>query len=171
MRTNKNSRAANKARVSPVLALRKALSQHVRKHVVCYVPALAPLAFFLLAHGLTLCTLVLFRSGLLHQEQLVHKTLVTWAVYGFLPLLLCSYLGFFAVGRVAQAILERKYSHWSQKALTLTAGAAYGAAVGVCLLLLLAPDTWLNGLLVLLIGMAAGLGNWFFYRKLAIVDA
>lgn len=155
-------------RVSLVAMLRQAVSQHFRKHLVVYVPALLPLVFFLLAHGMTLLTLIFIKSGVM-QGYLMPKTVVTWAVYGFLPLLLCSYGCFFAVARPVTSLMERKFFHLSATMLTLAAGAAYGAAIGIALFLLLEPGTVLNALFLLGIGMATGLGNWFLYRKLTVV--
>jgi hypothetical protein len=166
MRTKRNQRGVRRARVPLALSVRKAVTQHVRKHLVAYVPALLPLAFFFLAHLLTVLTLIFIKSGLLRQEHLLHKTVVTWAVYGFLPLLLCSYLCFFVVARPVTGILERKFPHWTATMLNLSSGGAYGAAMGLFLLLLLEPRTWLNAVFLLFIGMVVGQGNWFFYRKL-----
>jgi hypothetical protein len=139
--------------------------------MVVYLPALAPLVFFFLAHGITLFTLILVKSGVLPQGQAMHKTLVTWAVYGFLPLLLCSYGCFFAVARPATGLLERRFPEWTPARLSLAAGGAYGAAIGIALLLLLAPKALLSALFLLTIGMATGLANWFLYRKLTVVAA
>lgn len=171
MRTKRNQRGVRKARVPFTLSMRKAVTQHFRKHLAVYVPALLPTAFVLFAHFITLLTLIFIKSGLLGHEQLIHKTVVTWAVYGFLPLVLCSYCCFFAVARPVTGILERAFPLWSATMLTLLSGAAYGAAMGAFLLLLLAPATVLNAVFLLLLGMVAGQGNWFFYRKLTVVDA
>ena len=68
--------------------VRRAFIQHVKKSGTAYAPALAPLVFFFLAHFVSLLAFVFLKAGALRQEQLVHKTVVTWAVFGFLPLLL-----------------------------------------------------------------------------------
>ncbi|WP_028317343.1 hypothetical protein [Desulfobulbus elongatus] len=149
-------------------ALRGAIGRHLRKHLVIYVPAAAPLIFVLLAHGITVATLVLIRSGVLPQGLGLHKTLVTWGVYGFLPLLLCSYGCFFAVARPVTGLLTRRYPEWPPAGLTVVSGAAYGAAVALVLLLLLAPGSTLRVFFLLLIGMATGLGNWWLYRALTV---
>ena len=146
--------------------LRKAVSQHFSKHLVLYVPALVPLAFFFLAHGVTLLTLILIKSGVLQPGQGLHKIVVTWAVYGFLPLLLCSYGCFFAVARPATVILQRRFPEWPPAMLTLAGGTAYGAVTGLALLLLLASGSPGRALVLFAIGMATGQGNWFLYRKL-----
>ena len=117
---------------------------------------------------MTLLALICIKSGVM-PEHLMPKTVVTWAVYGFLPLLLCSYGCFFAVARPVTSLLERKCLHLSATMLTLAAGAVYGAAIGSALFLLLEPGTVLNALFLLGIGMATGLGNWFLYRKLTVV--
>lgn len=144
--------------------------QHFRNHVGWYLPALTPVALFLLAHLITLLTFFLTKSGMADQDQEVHKTVVTWAVYGFLPLLLSSYLCFFAVARPAFGVLARKFPLLTEAMLHLSTGASYGVAIGLSLLLLLMPDTGLNALLVLLIGLAVGQGNWFVYRKLVVLE-
>jgi len=155
-------------RVSLIAALRKAVARHLARHLVVYVPALLPLVLFFLAHGVTLLTLICIKSGVLQQGYLMHKTVVTWAVYGFLPLLLCSYGCFFAVARPATGMLERRFPEWPPLKLTLMTGAAYGAAVGLALLVLLEPRSLFRALFLLVIGMATGQGNWFLYRKLTV---
>jgi hypothetical protein len=171
MKTRKNNRDGQKAGISLVFGLRKALVGHVQQHIVFYVPGLSPVVFFFLAHFVTLLTLICIRSGMLQKELLLYKTVVTWAVYGFLPLLLCSYLCFFAVARPAAAALSRKFPHWTALTLNLSIGAAYGGALSFALFLLLEPGNWFNSVLLLAIGFAVGQGNWFIYRKLALGDA
>lgn len=171
MRTTRNRRGVRRARVPLAVALRTAVSRHVRNHLVLYVPAFVPLLVFLVAHLLALVVVICIKSGVLQQEQLIHKTVVTWAFYGFLPLLLSSYCCFFAVARPVTGLLQHKFPDWSTPMHTLASGAAYGAAMGMLLLLLLAPRTPLNAVFLLLVGIATGLGNWFFYRKLTIVEA
>jgi len=171
MRTKKNRRGVRRARVPLAVALRTAVSRHIRSRLVLYVPALVPLLLFLVAHLLALLVLICIKSGVLHQEQSMHKTAVTWAFYGFLPLLLSSYCCFFAVARPVAGLLPHKFPDWSMPMHTLTVGAAYGASMGVLLLLLLEPRTPMNAVFLMVVGIATGLGNWFFYRKLTIVDA
>jgi hypothetical protein len=151
--------------------MRKALVQHIQKNIGSYAPALSPVIFFLLAHVLTLLTLVFMKTGVLQSDQGVCKTVVTWAVYGFLPFLLCSYGSFYLVARPAAGALDRKFPDWSVAVRNLASGGVYGAALVLALVLLLRPDTGINRLLLLLIGAAAGQGNWYFYRKLASSDA
>lgn len=171
MRTKRNQRGVRRARIPLTVALRTAVSRHIRNRLALYVPALVPLLLFFVAHLLALLVLICIKSGVLHQEQLIHKTAVTWAFYGFLPLLLSSYCCFFAVARPVAGLLPHKFPDWSTSLHTLSAGAAYGAAMSVLLFLLLEPRTLLNAVFLLLVGIATGLGNWFFYRKLTIVDA
>ena len=141
--------------------MRKALVQHVQKNSASYAPAFLPIVFFLLAHVSTLVV------RLLQQDQVVCKTIVTWAVYGFLPLLLCSYGAFYLVARPMVGVLERKFSYWSGTVQNLGVGVTYGAAIGIALALPLNKSVPLWGtLLLLVIGMAVGQGNWFFYRRL-----
>jgi hypothetical protein len=143
----------------------------VRKHLVVYVPALLPTVFVLFAHLVSLLTVIFIKSGFLGHEQLLHKTFVTWAIYGFLPLVLCSYCCFFAVARPVTGILERRFPLWSASMLTVSSGTIYGTAMGAFLFVLLEPATVLNTVFLLFIGMVVGQGNWFFYRKLTVVEA
>lgn len=170
MGVRRKRKSVPRARGSLTREARQAINQHVREHAAWYAPAVSAVAFFLFAHLLTLLAFFLMKSGGMHQEQDVHKIIVTWAVYGFLPLLLCSYLCFFAVARPVTGLLARKCSFWTTTTMHLVTGAVYGAAIGLALLLLLVPDTWFNVLLVFCIGVATGEGNWFFYRKLAVPD-
>ena len=158
-------------RVSLTQALRKAVSLHFKKHLVAYVPVVLPLLFFFLAQIFTLFTLIFIKSGVLGLEHLGHKTVVTWSFFGFPLLLLCSYGCFFAVARPAAVMLESRFPEWTPAMLTLATGSAYGTAIGVALLVLLEPGSLFRVLFLLTIGLATGLGNWFFYRKLTVVDA
>ena len=168
MQARRNQRKKKRSRVAIIPALRNMLIQHLRAHLVLYLPVCMPLLLFVLAHGVTLLALILIKSGLLSQGQIVHKTVVTWAVYGILPLLLCSYGCFFAIARPATTILERKFPDWPALHLTLAAGALYGGGVSLALLLLLEPTTVLRFCFLLAIGMVTGLGNWFLYRRLIV---
>lgn len=147
-------------------AVRGAIARHIRKHLIVYVPVTAPLFFFILANGVAVVTLILIKSGVLPHNLTLHKILLTWGVYGFLPLLLCSYGCFFAVARPVIGLLERKFPEWMPVRLTLVSGAAYGTAIALVLLLLLASDSMQRVFFLLLIGMMTGLGNWLLYRRL-----
>jgi len=171
MRNKRNHRVVQKTGFSLVKGIHKAFVEHIKKNRLLYAPALAPISLFLLAHLLFLLAFVFMKMGVLQKEQLVHKTVVTWAVFGFPALLLSSYLCFFLVARFAVGILARKFPLWSATMLDLATGAAYGAAIGVFLVLLRKPDAWFSALLLLLVGIATGQGSWFFYRKLAGGDA
>ncbi|MCL2790956.1 MAG: hypothetical protein FWD79_09980 [Desulfobulbus sp.] len=146
--------------------MRGVIGRHLRRHLVVYLPAVAPLFFFLLTHGIAMLMLILIRSGMLSPGLTLHKTLLTWGVYGFLPLLCCSYGCFFAVARPVAKGLERRFSQWMPGMLTLASGAAYGVAVTLVLLLLLPPDSMLRICLLSFVGLATGLGNWLLYRTL-----
>lgn len=171
MSSKRNQRSAAKSRGSLTAGAWRAAGEHLRRHAAWHAPAASPVALFFFAHLLTLAAFALMKSGVLQQDQLDHKSLVIWSVYGFLPLLLCSYLGFFVVARPVAGILARKFPDWPAVRLDLASGAAYGVAVAASLLLLLQPGAWLNGGLVLLVGLGSGLGNWFMYRKLTAVAA
>ncbi|WP_310600688.1 hypothetical protein [Desulfobulbus sp.] len=171
MKNKRNRRNTRRVRISPVSAVRKVLVQHLKKYLIVYVPAVMPLFFFFLAHGITVVTLILIKSGALPQGLALHKTLVTWGVYGVMPLLLCSYGCFFAVARPAAGLLARKFPQWMPDTLTLASGVAYGAAVALVLLLLLAPASIPRVFFLLLIGMTTGLGNWWLYRALTGASA
>ncbi len=171
MRIKRNQRTAKKTGISIVHGMRKGFVQHVKKNGVLYAPALAPIVFFFLAHVIYLLAFVLMKMGVLQNEQLVHKAIVTWAVFGFPSLLLSSYLCFYVVNRFAVGVLARKFPLWSATTLNLSIGSVYGGAIGVLLVLLRKPEAWFSALLLLCIGIVAGQGNWFFYRKIAGVDA
>lgn len=171
MRSRKNHKAAKAIGLATAVAtMRRALGQHCQKNIGSYAPAVAPVAFFLLAHVLVLLVLVLMKTGAMAYDQAICKTMVTWAVYGLLPFLLCSYGAFYLVTRPAAAVLEGKFPHWSDRERTLAGGAVYGVALTLALVLLLRPESGFNILLLCLIGVAAGLGNWFFYQKFAGSD-
>jgi hypothetical protein len=152
-------------------SMRRAFTEHIKKNGTSYAPAALPILFFFLAHIITLLILVFIKTGMLHVNQTVCKTVVTWAVYGFLPLLLCSYVSFYFVARPAMGMLARRFPLWSAMVLNLSAGAAYGTALGTALVLLLKPEVWFGTLVLFFIGIVAGEGNWFFYRKLVRSDA
>jgi hypothetical protein len=151
--------------------VREAIARHFKRHLIVYVPAAVPLLFFFLAHGITAIMLILIKSGVLPQNLTLHKILLTWGLYGFLPLLLCSYFCFFAVARPVIRLLGRRFPEWMPGTLTLASGVAYGMAVAVVLLLLLASGSMERVFFLLLIGMTTGLGNWVLYRMLTGVAA
>lgn len=153
-------------RVAIVPALRRGLAQHFRAHLMVYVPAILPLLLFVLAHGGTLLALILIKSGVLSPDLVMHKTVVTWAVYGILPLLFCSHACFFALARPATGLLARKFPEWAPLHHTMAVGALYGGGVSVALMALLEPNTVQRFCFLLIIGMSTGLGNWFVYRRL-----
>lgn len=172
MKSRRKKKAAKWIGFSAILnGIRKALAQHVQKYVAFYAPALSPVLFFLLAHVLALLTLVLMKTGVLQSDQGVCKTVVTWAVYGFIPFLLCSYGSFFLAARPAAVMLARKYPDWSVTLQILATGAVYGAVLVAALVLLLSPDSWIGRFLLVCIGVAAGQANWYFYRRLTGNDA
>lgn len=171
MRTKRNQRTAQKTSLSIVHGMRQVFVQHVKKNGFFYAPALAPIAVFFLAHIIFLLAFVFMKMGILQHEQLAHKTVVTWAVFGFPSLLLSSYLCFYVVNRFAVAVLTHKFSLWSATRLNLLIGSVYGTGIGVFLVLLRKPEAWFSTFLLLCIGIVAGQGNWFFYRKLASGDA
>jgi hypothetical protein len=130
-----------------------------------------PAVFFILAHGLTFPVLVLVKTGVIGNFQTVYTTVVTWAVYGLLPLLICSYIPFFLVARPLVSFLEKRYADWSETARDGVAGAAYGVVIGLGLVALLSPGSWFGNFSLLVFGTVVGLLNWFFYRNFLCVDA
>ena len=94
MKNKRNHKGLQGARGSVIYGMRQAFIQHTKRNGASYAPALSPVVFFFLAHVLTLVTLVFMQ-----KDQVVCKTVVTWAVYGFLPFLLCSYVAFYLVAR------------------------------------------------------------------------
>lgn len=132
-----------------------------------YIPACAPIAVLLLAHLLTLLGFLFIHVHMASPVQELYKILVTWAVYGFVPLLFCSYLCYFVLARPGLALLARKLPHWSDGQLHLVNGLIYGAGIGLVLLLLLQPGVGAKALMIFLTGLVVGLCNWLLYRKLA----
>lgn len=169
MHTRRNQRGRQRERVAVIKALRSGLTQHFRTRLMAYVPASLPVLLFILAHGGILLTLILIKSGVLSQAQAVHKTMVTWAVYGILPLFFCSYLCFFVLARPLSDLLTRRFSEWSPLHHTLIVGLLYGVGVSLALMLLFKPNTMQHFCFLLAIGMSTGLGNWFLYRCLTVV--
>lgn len=157
-------------RGSLAAALKQAMNHHFKDHVAWYVPAVFPFFFFILAHLLTLVAFVLIRYHVVPENQSLYHTMVTWSVYGLLPLLLCSYLCFFVLARPGRAYLARKFPQRPVAGLHVMLGILYGAGVGLALLILLQPGFSPKSLLIFLLGMAVGLGNWLVYRKLMRVD-
>ena len=113
MSNKRNQRGAVKSRGSFTAEARRAAGEHLRRHAAWHAPAASPVALFFFAHLLTLAAFALMKSGVLQQDQLDHKSLVIWSVYGFLPLLLCSYLCFFVVARPVAGFLERRFPDWT----------------------------------------------------------
>lgn len=169
MRTKRNQRTVHKTGASIVEGMRKAFVLHVKKNRLLYAPALAPIVVFCLGPVVFLLASVLMKMGVVQKEHLVHKAVVTWAFFGFPLLLLISYLCFYGVARFAVGIWARTFPLWTPMMLNLSTGAAYGAGIGILLVLVCKPGAWFS-VLLLLIGLAAGLGNWFFYRKLSGSD-
>lgn len=165
MKNRRNHRVVKKSKFSLPSSLGTAFIQHVKKNVTSYAPALAPIGFFFLAHLVTLLLFICMKIGVLPKDQLLHKAVVTWAVYGLLPFLLSSYLCFYFVARPSVKMLERKLPDWPPDKLDWASGAVYGVALGILLEVLLKPTAFGSGMMLLLIGIAAGQGNWFFYRK------
>ncbi|NLX18458.1 MAG: hypothetical protein GXY53_04135 [Desulfobulbus sp.] len=165
MRAKRNQRSKRRKSVASIPALRSLLFGHIRRRFVIYLPACVPLILFVLAHFGTLLTVILIQSGLLAQGQL-HKVMITWAVYGLLPLLFCSYGCFFAIARPAAGLLERKFPDTSPFVRTLAVGALYGGGVSLALVMLLEANTILRICLLATVGLLTGLGNWLVYRSL-----
>lgn len=147
-------------------ALLRWLLQHVRRHPRLYVPAGAPVLFLLLAHVLSLPVLALTGGGGSEGIGLACRTLLTWAVFGFLPFLVLSYLAFFLAARPLADLLARR-----QASLPAAVGflppAGYGVAIACGMFLLLRPGHWPGDLALLLCCLAAGTLNWFLYLRLA----
>ncbi|MDD2465450.1 MAG: hypothetical protein PHI97_15745 [Desulfobulbus sp.] len=129
-----------------------------------------PVVLFFLAHLLTLIAFILIRYELIAQDPEFYKIIITWAVYGFVPLLLCSYVCFFVLARPGISLLARQLSQWSSGNLHLANGCVYGTGIGLALLLLLQPGVGPKSLLLFLIGLTSGVGNWQLYRRLVAVD-
>jgi hypothetical protein len=138
--------------------------------VAWYVPLVGPVTLSLLAHLLALLVYALVQLNIVQEGQGNYKIVVTWAFYGFRPLLLCSYLCFFAMARPGIMLLARNLPHWSDRQLHAANGIVYGIGIGLTLLLWLNPGVGPKSLLIFAIGLIVGLGNWVVYRQLALAD-
>lgn len=170
MNAPRRRRPPKRKRISIIVALLQGIRHHLITRVGWYVPAVVPVLLFVLAHLLTLIVFILIHCGLFAQNPALYKTVVTWAVYGFFPLLLCSYGCFFGLARPGIFFLAKRFPHWSLSNLHLANGGVYGAGTGVALLALLQPGVGPKSLLLFLIGLTSGVGNWLLYRKLTAVD-
>lgn len=154
--------------------MRTALGQGVRHllttRVGWYAPAVFPVLLSIFAHLLTLITFLLMRCGLVAENQMLYINMITWAVYGFVPLLLCSYAGFLMLARPGIQMLAQKLPHWSVASLHLANGCIYGTATGLGMLALLQPGVGPKSLLLFLVGLISGMGNWWFFHKLVSED-
>nr|WP_321468320.1 hypothetical protein [uncultured Desulfobulbus sp.] len=153
-----------------IAVLQQGVRHLLTSRVGWYVPAVFPVLLFILAHLLTLITFVFTRFDLVEQNQQLYKFMVTWAVYGFVPLLLCSYGCFFAVAKPGITILARKLPHWLAANLHQANSCVYGFATGLALLVLLQPGVGPKSLLLFVIGFVSGVGNWQVYRRLVADD-
>ena len=147
-------------------ALLRWVLQHVRRHPRLYVPAGAPLLFLFVAHVLSLPVLALTGGGGSEGIGLACRTLLTWAVFGFLPFLALSYLAFFLAARPLDGLLARRQPAVPRTAVTLLPAVGYGAAIACGMFLLLQPGNWPGDLALLLCCLAAGALNWSLYRWL-----
>lgn len=170
MNAPRRRRPPKRKRVSIIAALLQGIRHHLVTRVAWYVPAVAPVLLFILAHVLTLIVFILIHCGLFSQNPALYETMVTWAVYGFFPLLLCSYGCFYALARPGISFLAKRFPHWSVSNLHLANGCVYGAGTGLALLALLQPGVGLKSLLLFLIGLISGVGNWQLYLRLVAVD-
>lgn len=170
MKSTRRRRPAKRKQVS----IRAALSQGLRRLLITkvgwYAPAVVPVLLSILAHLLTLIVFILIRCGLVAQNPMLYTHMITWAVYGCIPFLLCSYGVFFVLARPGIQVLAQKFPHWSATSLHLATGCIYGIATGLALLLLLQPGVGPKSLLLFLVGLISGVGNWYFYRKLVPED-
>jgi mannose/fructose/N-acetylgalactosamine-specific phosphotransferase system component IIC len=148
----------------------QSLIRHLKQHAAWYVPVVVPFLISVLAHLLALLVFFLVKMNIVEGDQGIYKTVVTWAFYGFRPLLLCSYLCFFALARPGITILAQKMPQWTDDNLHLVNGLIYGAGIGLTLLFWLNPGVGPKALLIFAVGLVVGLGNWFVYRKLALLD-
>ncbi len=170
MKSTQRRRPPKRKKVSIRAALSQGLRHLLTARVGWYAPAVVPVLLSILAHLLTLVAFLLIRCGLVSQNPMLYTNMITWGVYGFIPLLLCSYAVFFVLTRVGIQALVQKLPHWSTVSLHLAIGGGYGIATGLALLLLLQPGVGPKSLLLFLVGLISGLGNWYFYRKLLPED-
>ena len=150
--------------------LAKSLLRHVIRHPLVYAPAAGPVALVLLAHIVAVPTHILLKSSAQINALALVDSVLTWSVYGFLPLLLLAYGGFHAVARPVAQILRQRWEDAPPVALSLLPGVAYGAVAGMGFLLLLRPGSELAELVVFAICLLIGILNWFVYRQLCPED-
>ncbi len=145
------------------------LARHVKKHPAVYAPAVAPVLLLLCAHVISIPAHMVLKTAGLMQYQNVFDSMLTWGVYGFLPLVLVSYTAFHGVARPFAGLLARRWPAIPAAVFALAPGVAYGVVAGVGFLALLRPGSGVGTLLLLLFCLLTGIVNWFFYRKMGDV--
>jgi hypothetical protein len=166
MRSKRNRAKAKRASLFRPHAMLRWIFQHVERHSWLYAPACAPVLFLLLAHMVSLPALVLTRVGGTEGVGAASRTLLTWAVFGFLPFLVLSYLAFFLVARPFATLLARRQFALPARTSDLLPAVGYGATIAMGMFSLLRPGNWPGDLALLLCCLAAGGLNWFLYRWL-----
>ena len=142
---------------------------HVKRHPLLYAPVSAPVLFLLLAHLVSLPAHILLKATGLLAHQAFFDTMLTWSVYGFLPVVLGSYVSFHAVARPVAALIEQRQASLRESVplLFLLPGAMYGAVIGCGLLVLLRPGSSSGELVLFLFCLLIGMLNWFLYCQMA----
>ncbi len=146
----------------------QALKRHVMNHLGWYVPAFVPIVMVFVC--MVLALIALFLPG-----DIKHS-LYQWSVYGllgFLPILICSYGCFFLLLHFGVLWLAKRFPHWSDGTLHFGIATLYGLGAALMLLLWVRPEgdsTPQTMLVIGLIGLVCGWGNWHLFRKLTPTD-
>ena len=171
VRSKRNQKRGSRSVNVSLAAMGRRLVRHVKKHPAAYAPAVAPVLLLLCAHVISIPAHMVLKTAGLMQYQNVFDSMLTWGVYGFLPLVLVSYAAFHGVARPVASLLARKWPAMSATMFGLAPGAAYGVVAGIGFLALLRPGSEVGTLLLLLFCLLTGIVNWLFYRKMGGVAA
>ena len=151
--------------------LAASLLRHIKRHPLIYAPLAGPVLLVLLAHMIAVPAHILLKSSAHGEAMAIVDAMLTWSVYGFLPLLLLSYASFHAVARPVVRILRQHWESAPPVAFNMLPGTAQGAIAGMGFLILLRPGSELAELVLFGICLLIGMLNWFVYRRLCPEDA
>lgn len=147
--------------------LAKSLLAHVRRHPLIYAPAVGPVVLVLLTHIIAVPAHILFKSSARINAMTLVDSILTWSVYGFLPLLLLSYGCFHGVARSVAQMLKQQWDNAPPAVIGLLPGIAYGAVAAMAFLILLRPGSEYIELAIFTVCLLIGMLNWFVYRLLS----
>lgn len=136
-----------------------------------YAPAAGPVGLVLLTHIIAVPAHILFKSSAQMNALALVDSILTWSVYGFLPLLLLSYCCFHGVARSVARIVKQHWDTAPPMMLSLLPGVTYGAVAAMGFLILLRPGTEFVALVIFAVCLLIGMLNWFVYRQLSRNDS